>query len=178
MFRNMEVLLRAASQIGVMEVPGAKSNPQIMEYHKYSTIKNLFGFADSVPWCASFVCWCLEKSGMTSVNKQLARSFESWGVSVKDKPLPGDIITFWRTSKKSGYGHVGFFLKKTPKGIYVLGGNQGDSVNVTLFSPAKVTDIRRSSLAGVYSADQIEELHMVANQILRGEDVVLAGKLT
>ena len=178
MFRNMEVLLQAASQIGVMEVPGAKSNPQIMEYHKYSTVKNLFGFADSVPWCASFVCWCLEKVGMTSMNKQLARSFESWGVSSKKDPLPGDIVTFWRKSLKSGYGHVGFFLKKTPNGIYVLGGNQNDSVNVTLFSTAKLVDIRRSSLAGIYSADQVENLEQVAEQILAGHSIAKPGSLT
>jgi uncharacterized protein (TIGR02594 family) len=178
MFRNKAVLLQAASQIGVKEVPGEKSNPKIMEYHKYSTIKNAFGFSDSVPWCASFVAWCLEKVGMQSTNKQLARSYEKWGMSVKAAPLPGDIVTFWRTSPKSGYGHVGFFLKKTPKGIYILGGNQNDSVNITLFPTAKLTDIRRSSKAGVYSDEQINELHFLANQILAGEVIAQVGTLT
>ncbi len=178
MFRNKAVLLQAASQIGVTEVKGEKSNPQIMEYHKYSTIKNMFGFADSVPWCASFVCWALEKVGMGSTNKQLARSFEKWGVSVKAAPLPGDIVTFWRTSPKSGYGHVGFFVKKTTKGIYVLGGNQNDSVNVALFSTAKLTDIRRSSKAGVYTPEQIAELHEIADKIMAGDVIVEAKTLT
>lgn len=178
MFRNKAVLLQAASQIGITEVPGDKSNPQIMEYHKYSTIKNLFGWADSVPWCASFVCWALEKVGMGSTNKQLARSFEKWGVSVKAAPLPGDIVTFWRTSPKSGYGHVGFFVKKTTSGIYVLGGNQNDSVNVALFSTAKLTDIRRSSKAGVYSPEQIAELHEIADKIMAGDVIVEAKTLT
>lgn len=178
MFRNKAVLLQAASQIGITEVKGEKSNPQIMEYHKYSTIKNALGFADSVPWCASFVCWALEKVGMQSTNKQLARSFEKWGMSVKAAPLPGDIVTFWRTSPKSGYGHVGFFVKKTPKGIYVLGGNQNDSVNVTLFPTAKLTDIRRSSKAGIYSEEQIQELNAIADKILAGEVVLDVGNLT
>jgi uncharacterized protein (TIGR02594 family) len=178
MTRNMAVLLKAASQLGVKEIPGEKSNPQIVEYHKYSTVKNLFGFADSVPWCASFIAWCLEKSGMESTNKQLARSYEKWGVSVKNSPVPGDIVTFWRNSLKSGYGHVGFFLKSTPKGVYILGGNQNDSVNVSLFSTAKMTDIRRSSKAGKYTQNEIEDLRQVAEKIIAGEDVGVSGRLT
>lgn len=177
-FRNKNVLIVAAQELGQTEVPGTKDNPRIKEYHKYSTIKNALGMADSVPWCASFVCWCLEKAGMQSTNSKLARSFERWGISSKIAPLPGDIVVFWRKSPKSGYGHVGILLKKSGSRLWVLGGNQSDSVNVATFTTDKMTDIRRSSKAKPYSPQQIEELHTIADKIISGESVFEVGTLT
>lgn len=177
LFRNKAILLMAASQRGVKEIPGSGDNPQIVEYQKYSTVKNLFGWADSVPWCATFVCWCLEKSGMTSTNSATARSYEHWGVSTKDNPLPGDIIIFWRESLSSGKGHVGFFLKKVGNSVYVLGGNQSDSVNVSMYTLDRMRDIRRSSLAGIYSEEQKQELIKIAEQILSGAKIDMSGKV-
>jgi uncharacterized protein (TIGR02594 family) len=175
--RNKAVLLKAASQLGVREVIGKKDNPQIVEYQRYSTIKNLFGWADSVPWCATFVCWVLEKVGMTSTNSASARSFENWGVSVRFDPLPGDIVVFWRDSLKSGKGHVTIFLAKVGDMLYCLGGNQSDSVNISTYGTSKLRDIRRSSKAQDYSKDEINELRELAGQIMAGKKVDSSGKV-
>lgn len=177
MFRNKLVLLKAASQLGVKEVPGDKDNPKIVEYQKYSTVKNLFGWADSVPWCATFVCWVLETVGMSSTNSASARSYENWGVSSKADPLPGDIVVFWRDTLASGKGHVTIFLKKKGDMLYCLGGNQSDSVCISAYSPARLRDIRRSSLAGAYSEAQVTELKTLADEIMAGKKFDTSGKV-
>lgn len=177
MFRNKEVLIKAASQLGVKEAPGAKDNPQVVEYHKYSTLKNLVGLADSVPWCTSFVCWVLEKVGMGSTNSTAARSFLKWGVSTFHDALPGDVIVFWRGSKNGWQGHVGILLAKKGNLLYVLGGNQADSVNISSYTDAKLLDIRRSSKVPFYTAEQRAELHELAAKIMAGESVQEGGKV-
>lgn len=177
-YRNREALLKAAGEIGVKEIAGRDSNPTIEEYHRYSTDRNDKAMTDDVPWCASFVCWVVEKVGMGSTNSKMARSFEGWGVSVLDDPLPGDIVTFYRNGRQSGLGHVGFFVKKQGGHVYVLGGNQSDEVNVTRYSTARMTDIRRSSKAGTYSTEQRQELLAIAEDILAGNSVEEAGKVT
>lgn len=175
--RNFLVLKQAASQIGVKEIRGSKSNPIIDEYHDYSTKSNNSSWKDDVPWCASFVCWALEKVGMGSTNSARARSFEKWGVSKKSSPLPGDIVTFWRSSKSSGKGHVGFFIKKTSSHVVVLGGNQSDEVNISTYSTARMTDIRRSSKAGKYTKQEEQELYKLVDDILNGKKIKPGGKV-
>lgn len=175
--RNRNALYYASKELGTKEAAGSKDNPRVVEYHAYSTKDNKNGMADSVPWCASFVCWVVEHAGMGSTNSKMARSFEKWGVSTKSKPLPGDIVTFYRNGKSSGQGHVAFFLKKTASYVYCLGGNQSDEVNITRYSTARMTDIRRSSKAS-YTAEEKEDLVKLAAKIMDGKSVSKSGKVT
>jgi len=94
-------------------------------------------------WCAAFVNAVVATAGEDSTNSLMARSFENWGLPV-DEPIPGDVVVFWRVSRSSGLGHVGFFVKDNGDGtIQVLGGNQGDKVSIQRFSKAQVTAYRR-----------------------------------
>lgn len=177
--RNFKVLAMAASQIGTLEWKSG-SNPKVEEYLDwgYSEENTDTSLNDSTPWCAGYIAWCLEKVGMGSTNSLMARSYEKWGISSKDSPLPGDIVTFWRKSKKSGFGHVGFFLGwKKPNQILILGGNQNDSVNVTAYYTSRLVDIRRSSKAGVYSAEEIREIHRLADAIKAGHKISPEGSV-
>lgn len=99
------------------------------------------------------------------------------GVSVKNVPLPGDIVTFWRKTLKSGYGHVGIFLGYSDGKAIVLGGNQRDSVNVTLYQTDKITDIRRSSKARKFSREDLNELQELAKRIISGQRIDEGGKV-
>jgi len=90
--RNYKALWGAASQLGVKEWKGSPSNPKVEEYLDYGSRKDNkdSGLRDSVPWCAGFIAWVLEKTaGMGSTNSLMARSYEKWGVSTKSSPLPG-----------------------------------------------------------------------------------------
>jgi hypothetical protein len=37
-------------------------------------------------------------------------------------------MVFWRASRESGLGHVGFYVGESADACYILGGNQRDSV--------------------------------------------------
>jgi len=180
---NKEILLKAYEEVGTKEVPGSGDNPRIVEYHKFSTRDDLIGMADSVPWCASFICWVLEKVGLKSTNSKRARSFEDLGehVSIEDF-LPGDILVFYRNGLASGQGHVTIGLKITKSCFgdkaYCLGGNQSDAVNVTKYPLNKLTAIRRVSNTIIYSDQEVLELKQTVMKILKNQEIKSGGSVT
>ena len=117
--------------------PG-EHNPRIIEYHASVPA----GFTENeVPWCSSFVNWCMEQAGITGTNSAAARSWERWGKKLAE-PKVGAIAVFWRESKTSGLGHVGFFVSEKTHSITVLGGNQGDRVSVAAYPKEKLLGYR------------------------------------
>lgn len=178
--RNRSVLLKAAGELGVKEIRGSGSNKQVEEYLDYGYVNNKSSLSDSTPWCAGFIAWVLEKVGMGSTNSLMARSYERWGVSTKSNPMPGDIATRYRGVKSKGFGHVNFFLGWHNQGrsYYGLGGNQNDEVNVSIYSIDKLTDIRRSSKQKPFTAEEIADLKLIADNIIKGKPVLEGGKVT
>jgi len=132
-----DILFVAFREVGQSEINGSDDNPRIREYHAAVDGQEL---ADEIPWCSSFVNWCLESCGFKGTGSRLARSFENWGASI-DTPLPGCIAVFKRGSK-SWQGHVAIYLYETPKSIVVIGGNQSNSVNVQAYSREKLIGYR------------------------------------
>ena len=88
----------------------------------------------NVAWCGVFVAHCLKTAGKPYPDKfWAAKSFESTPVELSN-PAVGCIVVFTR----KGGGHVGFVVGKDDKGnIMVLGGNQGDSVNIKPFAASR-----------------------------------------
>lgn len=121
---------KAASYLGVAEIPGAKNNEQILAF--LHTV--LDTDTEDTPWCAAFVNFNLDKVGIKSSGSGMARSFETSKRFYKLGDVPelysGSICTRWRVSKGSGQGHVGFAVAKKPGYTAFLGGNQGDKVSV------------------------------------------------
>lgn len=131
-------LRRARQEIGVSEIHGSKHSAKVLGYAERA---KLYWSDDETPWCSSFVSACLEDVGIKSTRSGMARSYENWGQPCK--AIPGAIVTFWRGSKSSGSGHVGFVVGKDQNGnIMVLGGNQSDAVNIKPFSTDRVTSYR------------------------------------
>ncbi|HSI41968.1 MAG TPA: TIGR02594 family protein [Xanthobacteraceae bacterium] len=116
---------------GVAEVPGGGDNPRIVMYHASTS-----GGAspDAVPWCSSFLVWCVEQAGLRSTNSKAARSWhnQNWGVDTTASPQVGDIAVFSRTGGGAapGSGHVGFYLDSDANSVQILGGNQGNRVSI------------------------------------------------
>lgn len=131
----------AKQEIGEKEISGSRDNKRIVEYHQATSLK---ATDDETPWCASFVCWCLETSGIKSTRSASARSFERWG---REVPLSqarlGDIAVFWRGSRNGWKGHVGFYSGRDNGHIRVLGGNQSNAVNISKYSESQLLSIRR-----------------------------------
>lgn len=180
--RNRRVLVIASGELGVTEIPGPGSNSRIDKYYDMIDHDGDSPYTDEVPWCAAFVGAVLKWAGMGHSGSLMARSYEHWGVSsfeLKSGWLPGDIVTFYREGKDSGLGHCGFLLKVFPDGrLVVLGGNQNDEVNITIYAPDRMTDIRRSSKSLQHSDAEIAELHAMADNILNERGVGLAGSLS
>lgn len=125
----------AEKEIGVKEVRGGE-NPRIIEYHSTTTLK---AREDEIAWCSSFVNWCIEKAGLKGTKSAAAISWAAWGERVTD-PREGDIVVIRQKSKghdqatgSTSGNHVGFFVRIQDHRIYILGGNQSDSVKVSSF---------------------------------------------
>lgn len=130
---------KAKKNLGVREIVGPKHNSLILRW--WDSIKATFK-DDETPWCAGFVGAMLEESGIKSTRSAMARSYQRWGVSLKE-PAVGAIVVFWRGSPKSGSGHVGFIAGRDQAGnLMVLGGNQGNAVTVKPFEKDRLVGYR------------------------------------
>lgn len=134
----------AKNELGVQEIPGSNHNPRILVYHSTT---GLGASSDEVPWCSSFVNWCIKVAGGIGTNSASARSWLEWGKKI-EKPVAGDVVIFSR-GKNLNQGHVGFLASK-PKMflpyVLVLGGNQNNEVNVSRYMKWNVLGYRRSDI--------------------------------
>lgn len=129
-------IAEAKKHLGKKEVLGPGNNPWILTLWK--AIKNGGIKEDAVPWCAAFVGGVLEASGIRSTRSGAARSYLDWGLKLTN-PIYGCVVVFSR----NGGGHVGFVLGQDAAGnLLVLGGNQGDEVNVRSFPRTRVVGYR------------------------------------
>lgn len=124
------------------EVSGPKSNARILEvYNAVDGLNNMELNDDEIPWCSCFVNWCVQQAGGKGTRSAMARSWLSWGD--KSDGQVGDIVILKRGNNNIN-GHVGFVVKKGLLNIEVLGGNQGNDVNIQTFSRTKVIGYRTS----------------------------------
>lgn len=125
----------AKAELGVKEIPGKKHNERILEYHKATSLEST---EDEVPWCSSFVSWCLEKAGVPSTRNAWARSYLAWGRKI-ETPVVGCIVVF---SRGQASGHVAFYLGESDSQIKVLGGNQSNQVSIEYYPKSRLLGYR------------------------------------
>lgn len=134
-------IAEARSHIGLREVKGPQHNPTILQWlermPEFDGAAKAWWRDDETPWCGLFVGYCLGVTGRRVVREWYrARSWESSELTRLDRPAYGCIVTFTR----SGGGHVGFVVGVNDRGnLMVLGGNQGDAVNIAPFASSRVT---------------------------------------
>jgi uncharacterized protein (TIGR02594 family) len=131
-------LVVARGEIGVREAPGNASNPRIEAYHEAAGGRA----PDSVPWCASFVSFCMAEAQNEVVHahnlaSKVAVAWLEWGEPVTDPPVGAICVT--KPLVEGSTGHVGFYLRQDGTDVWLLGGNQGDAV---CEQPFKNVDIR------------------------------------
>jgi uncharacterized protein (TIGR02594 family) len=87
--------------------------------------------APGQPWCAILANAALESSGIPGSRSPSSQSFRSHPEFVQlDGPALGAIAVFWRGSKDSGLGHVGFYRGEDANHVWTLGGNENDMVQI------------------------------------------------
>lgn len=135
--------------VGITEVEGTISNPQILAMLK---LDQKWPEGDEVAWCSAFVnyvAWLLRLPRSKSLR---ARSWLEIGHAVNEPEAGFDVVILKRGSGQqpdadviAAPGHVGFYAGRAGTSILVLGGNQGNGVNVQSFPANDVLGIRRLS---------------------------------
>ncbi|SFL95469.1 TIGR02594 family protein [Marinobacter zhejiangensis] len=135
--------------VGVSEVPGTTSNPQVLAMLR---LDNKWPEDDSVPWCSAFtnyITWLLRLPRSKSLR---ARSWLLVGEVIElDKARAGFDVVILKRGKGTqpgpdvidAPGHVGFFAGSEGSDVLVLGGNQGDTVSIARYAKSRVLGIRR-----------------------------------
>jgi uncharacterized protein (TIGR02594 family) len=102
-------ILEAKKHIGVQEIKGPQHHSAILAMWRDAHLGGIKD--DETLWCAGFACACLERVGIRSPRSAAARSFEGWGIPLKE-PAYGCIAVFAR----GGGGYVGFIIEKDSAG--------------------------------------------------------------
>lgn len=130
----------ASRLYGTRELPGADSNPAILEWAANLDIAYP---GDDVPWCGLFVAHCI---GATLQNEFLpatplaARAWLGFGIRVE--PTRGAVLVFWRVDPSGWQGHVGFYAGEEGNAFCVLGGNQSNSVSLAWIAKDRLLGAR------------------------------------
>lgn len=139
------LLQEAFKYYGIKEVPGKGSNPIILGMAKTLGVDNIYK-DDDTAWCALFMCFILKNLSYPMPFRQYeclrARSFLNWGDPISKADMKrGDIIIF----NRPGGAHVAILVAESEKTVFVLGGNQSNSVNIIEISKDKdrIAGIRR-----------------------------------
>lgn len=140
----------ARELIGTQEIVGAKHNPVVLELWRLAfeavnqTTPAIFN-NDETPWCGGFVGATLAKADLAHhIPKSfpMAKSWINTGTKL-NRPAYGCVVVFWRGSPKGASGHVGFVVGQDKAGnLMVLGGNQGNAVNIKAFDRGRVLAYR------------------------------------
>jgi len=121
-------LATAKAEIGQKEIKGATANPKILKYFKASKFWGKDDSGGANAWCASFVAWVMKQHNYAPPkNAFRAKEWKNFGKTIS-KPVIGTI----GIKSRNGGGHVAFIVGKSKddKYYYMLGGNQGDAVNI------------------------------------------------
>lgn len=121
---------------GVTEIKGKKHNQTIVGWLEKL---NAWWREDETPWCGVYVARIMQIVHLKYPKYYMrALAWNDWGVPLS-KPALGCVVTFTR----SGGGHVGFVVGQDKNGnLMVLGGNQGDQVNIKPFAKSRVSAYR------------------------------------
>jgi len=133
----------AKAEHGTAEIQGGE-NPRILEYFRSTSYH---AAEDEVPWCAAFVSWVLDQCGLANPSTVRARDFEAYGTEIREWQ-PGAIAVLWRGSPTASTGHVGFIVTVMGDQVVLLGGNQGNRVDLAIYPLAQVLSYRSPNARG------------------------------
>lgn len=144
MITQQQFINNAISYVGLREIDGPESNPLLLAIiQKYITTAT----DDSkVAWCSVFLMFLCDELGVDSRGATAAaRSWLDVGKPIeREKVRQGDIVVFWRESKRSWKGHAGIFWGYNLDGyVLTISGNDSNGVTFRAFSPKRVLGYRR-----------------------------------
>lgn len=135
------------------EVRGEKDNPLIL-YMLRLAAGSEWPQHDEVPWCSAFVFFVAHLLDLNRPRTKRLRA-RSWlrvgqSVDLEDARVGNDVAILKRgTGPQPGpevidaIGHCGFFAGVDNDYVYLLGGNQQNEVNISLYNKDRVLGISR-----------------------------------
>ena len=138
---NTKILAIASAEFGVKEFAGKAHNPDVLKYFHETGFDGAH-ITDETAWCSAFANWVAKKAGAKISGKLTARSWLNVGETV-ETPQIGDFAVLWRESPKTWKGHVGVFIRETKTHVYLLGGNQRNSVCTIAYPKSRLLGYRR-----------------------------------
>ena len=140
----------AARFVGLDEVPGKdKDNHLILHMLKMDGQK--WPEHDEIPWCSAFLNFIAWELRLPRSKSLMARSWLSVGkpISWENARCGFDVVIFSRGEGSPGPeelnapGHVGLFGYRDFNNVYVVGGNQSDSVALSPYPASRMLGVRR-----------------------------------
>ena len=128
------------SYYGLEEVPGVEANPIILGFFK--NIGQEWVQSDETAWCSAFMNSCAKDLDLPYSGKLDARSWLEVGTPFLPNltdllyTFPDNsILVHWRVSRGDWRGHVSVPIRAelNKNRIWVLGGNQGNMVNISAY---------------------------------------------
>lgn len=137
--------------IGLKEGAGVTNNAMVLAMLQ---LDSTWVEDDQTAWCSAFVNFICHVLGLPRSRSLAARSWLLVGrsIALTDAEPNFDVVVLARGGGKQpgpdvlhAPGHVGFFAARDDaKGtVTLLGGNQGDAVNLTPFPKARILGVRR-----------------------------------
>ena len=135
-----EILSHAMDFYGLKEIRGEKNNPQILDF--FAASGHSWVQDDETAWCSAFINYLAVKCGYEKSGALNARSWLEIGEPMLN-PTLGDIVVLWRDKPHSWKGHVGIFIHQDKFNVYILGGNQNNSVCISPYPSGRVLGYRQ-----------------------------------
>lgn len=144
------VIEQGLKEYGTWEWAGESNNPKILAWADevaaaaptvYNKWVGDWYDKDSIPWCGLYAAViALRAKKDIPKNYLRALAWADFGIGINsEKAGLGDVLTFTR----SGGGHVGFYIGEDDKAYHVLGGNQGDQVNIRRILKSRLYAVNR-----------------------------------
>lgn len=134
-----DLFYKALEFYGLEEITGEQHNPDILSM--FAGIGEDWVQTDETGWCSAFVNYLCKLLDYERSGKLTARSWET--VGEETEPFIGCIVVLWRVSPDDWRGHVGFYVSQDAQYIYMLGGNQDNSVCIKRYRKDRLLTYRK-----------------------------------
>lgn len=139
--------------LGIQEIKGAKSNPEILKFAAEIGVQNIYK-NDDTSWCAVAHNAVAQRAGkkiggykdtydllraLAFQRQGVDLNADDWDVVPIGQAMLGDTLIF----KRPEGGHVGLYIGESATHYYVMGGNQNNMYSFTRIAKGRLVAVRR-----------------------------------
>lgn len=140
-----KLISAARAFYGLSETQGPANNPIIMGWAEELLLGKVFRDDSAQAWCGLLMAKVAKDAGKPVVlNPLWALNWATFGAP-SPEPSLGDVLVFERRDGNARLigGHVGLYVGEDGVAFHVLGGNEGDKVNIVRELKSRLYRARR-----------------------------------